>query len=198
MITDNSQTDIQQGMLLEDYLREANEKPFEIINGERVYQMPNWMLHSEILQRVFFLFYFYVSEHNWGRVYQETTYITPDRNDANWVRGSRIPDIMLFEGTRVAEYFQNTPDWIKRPMPIVPDMVIEVISHTDMFSKVNEKAYLDLANGVKVVWLIDPLLRKAWVYTPDGDSPVVFGAEGILTEETLLPNFKLELTKIWM
>ncbi|PJF30034.1 MAG: hypothetical protein CUN52_05320 [Phototrophicales bacterium] len=56
----------------------------------------------------------------------------------------------------------------------------------------------DLSNGVKTVWLIDPTLHKAWIYTPDSSSPTVVGAEGILTVESLLPNFQLELAQLWI
>lgn len=112
MTFDNPQKETCIGMSLEDYIREANETSFEIINGKRIDKMPPKSLHLWILRAVFRL--------------------------------------------------------------------------------------LDAFVTLKAVWLIDPNRRKAWVYTPDDDSPKVFLAEGILREETLLPNFKLELAKIWV
>lgn len=190
-------TEQRIGMSLDDYLHEASDTPFELINGERIYKMPNLLLHSEILQRVFLLFHAYVIAHQWGRIYQETTYITPDKADKNWVKGARIPDMMLFIGSRIADYYRDTPDWTQYPLPLVPDGVIEIISHTDVFTQVNEKAFTDLTNGVQFVWLIVPNNRKAWVYTPDDMRPLVFGADGMLTAEARLPNFTLELAKVW-
>lgn len=198
MISDNPKTVTRIGMSLEDYLREANEKPFEIINGERIYKMPPKSLHMWILRAVFRLLDAFVTQHNLGEVFSEGTYIVPENYDSEWVTGSRAPDIMFYTRPRIDNYFREHPDWQSTPMLIVPDLVIEILSPNDTFSLIDEKVSYDLANGVKVVWLIDPNRRKAWVYTPDGDSPVVFGADSILREETLLPNFALELAKIWV
>ena len=198
MISDNPKTQARIGMSLEDYLREANEKPFEIINGERVYKMPPKSLHMWILRAIFRLLDAFVTKHNLGEVFSEGTYIVPENYDSEWVTGSRVPDILFYTRERIDNYFREHPDWQSKPMLIVPDLVIEILLPNDTFSLIDEKVSYDLANGVKVVWLIDPNRRKAWVYTPDGDSPIVFGAEGILREETLLPNFVLELAKIWV
>ena len=198
MIPEKPKTDARVGMSLEDYMREANEKPFEIINGERIYKMPPMTLHTRILKAVLVTLESYVIHHSLGESFPEMAYILPERYDSNWVTGSRVPDIVFYTRSRIDEYFRDHPNWQSTPMLIVPDLAIEILSPNDTFSLMDEKVSYDLANGVKVVWFIDPTRRKAWVYTPDGDSPVVFGAEGILTEETLLPNFKLELAKIWM
>ncbi|MDX2075321.1 MAG: Uma2 family endonuclease [bacterium] len=198
MISEKPKPDVRVGMSLEDYMREANEKPFEIINGERLYKMPPMTLHTRILKAILFTLESYVIQHGLGESFPEMAYILPERYDSNWVTGSRAPDIIFYTRNRLDQYFRDHPDWQSTPMLIVPDLAIEILSPNDTFSLMDEKVSYDLANGVKVVWFIDPTRRKAWVYTPDGDSPVVFGAEGILTEETLLPNFKLELAKIWM
>ncbi len=198
MISDNPKAVTRIGMSLEDYLREANEKPFEIINGERVYKMPNLILHTRILKAVLFALESFVVQNSLGESFPEGTYVLPERYNTHWVTASRVPDIMFYTRPRLDDYFSNHADWESKPMLIVPDLIIEILSPNDTFSLIDEKVSYDLANGVKVVWLIDPNRRKAWVYTPDGDSPVVFGADSILREETLLPNFALELAKIWV
>jgi len=198
MIPEKPKSDVRVGMSLEDYMREANDNPFEIINGERVYKMPPMTLHTRILKAVLFALESYVIHHRLGESFPEMTYILPEKYDSNWVTGSRVPDIVFYTRQRLEDYFNHSPDWDTRPMLIVPDLTIEIISPNESFSQIDVKVTHDLANGVKAVWLIDPTRRKAWVYTPEGDSPVVFGAEGILTKETLLPNFKLELAKTWV
>lgn len=198
MISDNPKTEARLGMSLEDYMREANEKPFEMINGKRIDKMPPKSLHLWILRAIFRLLDAFVIQYNLGEVFSEGTYIIPEHYNSEWVKGSRAPDILFYTRNRIDNYLREHPDWQSTPMLIVPDLAIEILSPNDTFSLVDEKVSYDLANGVKVVWLIDPTRRKAWVYTPDGDSPVVFGAEGTLIAETLLPNFKLELAKIWM
>ncbi|MCU0481308.1 MAG: Uma2 family endonuclease [Anaerolineae bacterium] len=197
MISDNPKTETRIGMSLEDYMREANEKPFEMINGKQIYRIPNFALHGWILKEVFRCVDSFAVQNQLGEAFSGMTYAIHEQDNMNWITGSRDPDMAFFERNRIDEYFRDHPDWQSTPMLIVPDLAIEILSPNDTFSLMDEKVSYDLANGVKAVWLIDPNRRKAWVYTPDGDSPVVFGADGILVEETLLPNFKLELAKIW-
>lgn len=196
MLAQPSQTDTDIGMPIELYLTESQNNPFEIINGERVLKMPSGWIHSEIIRLIFRLLDAFVTAHQLGDVYAETTFIFPHTSKKNWVSGSRIPDVMFFTGSRLRDFIQTTDDK-NLPLAIGPDLIIEVLSPTDTFSLIDEKVSYDLANGVKAVWLIDPNRRKAWVYTPDTENSQVFGAEGVLTAEELLPNFKLELAKLW-
>jgi Uma2 family endonuclease len=103
---------------------------------------------------------------------------------------------MFYTGKRVQEFIRNIPDK-NMPLALVPDLVIEVLSPTDTFSQVDEKVRFDLQNGVQVVWLIDPNRRRAWIYTTNADNSQVIGADGVLTAEHLLPNFKLNLADVW-
>ncbi len=184
------------GMPLEAYLRESSENPFEIINGERVYKMPSGWIHSEIIRLIFRILDSFVSAHQLGDVYQESTFIFPHPDRKSWVQGSRIPDVMFYTGKRVRDFIRTTPDK-NLPLALVPDLVIEVLSPTDTFSQVDEKIRFDLQNGVQIVWLIDPNRRKAWIYTASTDNSQVIGADGSLMAEKLLPNFKLNLTDVW-
>ncbi|MCU0480021.1 MAG: Uma2 family endonuclease [Anaerolineae bacterium] len=196
MLAQPPQADTDIGMPIELYLTESHHNPFEIINGERVPKMPSGWIHSEIIRLIFRLLDAFVTAHQLGDVYAETTFIFPHTSKKNWVTGSRIPDVMFYAGSQVRDFIQTAEDK-NLPLAIVPDLIIEVLSPTDTFSQIDEKVSYDLANGVKMVWLIDPNRRKAWVYTPDTENSQVFGAEGVLTAEEILPNFKLELAKLW-
>ncbi|MCL4255985.1 MAG: hypothetical protein KJ043_19665, partial [Anaerolineae bacterium] len=77
MISDNPKTQARIGMSLEDYLREANEKPFEMINGERIYKMPNLILHTRILKAVLFALESFVVQNSLGESFPEGTYVLP-------------------------------------------------------------------------------------------------------------------------
>ena len=49
-----------------------------------------------------------------------------------------------------------------------------------------------LANGVELVWLIDPSCRTITVYTPNS-GPRVFNEEDILTGGDVLPGFRCKV-----
>ncbi|HRF98703.1 MAG TPA: Uma2 family endonuclease, partial [Aggregatilineales bacterium] len=96
--------DVSNGMSLDDFMRLSHEQPFEIVNGRRIDKMASGQLHSEVIQKIFILLYLYITQLKLGRLYQETTFVLPEKRGSKWVTGSRLPDIMFYVGNRIEEY----------------------------------------------------------------------------------------------
>src|SRR5690606_2584147 len=92
---------------------------------------------------------------------------------SNWVTGSRIPDVMFYVGDRLAKYKAETPDYRERPLSIVPDLVIEVVSPNDKVIELDAKIDLYLSDGVRLIWVFNPQSRKVTVHAPDLENPIV-------------------------
>ncbi|MDX2075313.1 MAG: Uma2 family endonuclease [bacterium] len=191
MLTDNPQIDLREGMSLDDFLRQSNDQPFELIDGRRIDKMPSGLPHNVILRAIFRLLDPFVVQNDLGEAFAENAFIIEERT--NWVRGSRVPDIAFYRKARIQHIMTAMPAVI----PIVPDLIIEIISPTDSYDDIQLKTIFDLDNGVKAIWIIDPVNHSAWVYTPDTMRPQRFGEDGVLSAPDILPNFTLELSKIW-
>jgi Uma2 family endonuclease len=128
------------GMPLDEFIREAEVRPFELIDVERRIKLSNVFghSHSKVPRLLFLILYQFTQLRKEGEVYSETTFILPDSIDSNRVEGSRIPDLMYFSGNRIADYEAQTPDSNERPLALVPDMVIEVVSPTDKVSELGD------------------------------------------------------------
>lgn len=51
-----------------------------------------------------------------------------------------------------------------------------------------------MANGVRLVWLIDPYQEKVWIYRANQDTEVITGLKGKkLSGESVMPDFELPL-----
>jgi len=80
---------------------------------------------------------------------------------------------------------------------IVPDFVMEVRSKTDRIAKLKKKMTETwMANGVRLAWLIDPKLQKAWIYRADGSEEEIDNFETILSGEDVLPGFGFDLREL--
>lgn len=189
MITDKP--NLREGMSLDDFLRLSHEQPFELIDGEKLDKMPPGLKHQFVLRAIFRLLDTFVIQNNLGEVFPETAFIIEPRR--NWVKGSRIPDISFYAKPRIEQYMIDMP----RVVPIVPDLIIEIISPTDTYDDIQLRTLFDLDNDVKVIWIIDPESRSAWVYTSDTTRPQRFGEDGVLSAPDILPHFALELSKVW-
>jgi Uma2 family endonuclease len=159
--------------------------------------LPQVFGHSETLRAIYLALYVYASVNKLGEVYSETTFILPDTYDSNWVSGSRIPDVMFFAGDRVPNYKAAQPEYRKRPIALVPDLVVEVVSPSDKLSEMDEKVDLYLADGVRLVIVADPQRRKVAVHRADRDQPLFLKGDMVLKGEDVLPGFEIAINKLF-
>ncbi len=185
------------GMPLQEFIELGNDQPFELINGERIPKKPTVFGHSELIRLLFTLLDRFTQQHNLGEVYSETTFIVPDADDPDWVEGSHIPDLMFFAGDRIAKYKAETPDHRARPLALVPDLVIEVVSPTDKVSELDEKIDAYLLDGVRLIWVVDPQRRKATVHAPDLEQPLHRSGDAVLDGGDVLPGFTISLPELF-
>jgi Uma2 family endonuclease len=81
--------------------------------------------------------------------------------------------------------------------PGAPDLAIDILSTSDGFTYQMTKAVELLAAGARLVWLIDPDVRKAVNFRP-GQMPAVVYADGELRGEDVVPGFVLRLADVWV
>ena len=53
-----------------------------------------------------------------------------------------------------------------------------------------------IANGAMLGWLIDPLTRRVYVYSP-GQELLIIDDPKTVSGDPLLPGFKLEMAELW-
>ena len=81
-------------------------------------------------------------------------------------------------------------------LPFAPDFAIEVVSWDDSFKDVTEKAESFIAAGVKLVWVVEPLDKRVYIFRPGRDVEHV-DSSGTLRGEDVLPGFELPVAAIF-
>ena len=181
-------------LTIEEFVRLYDKQPFEIINGERKMMSPTKFGHSKISKRVYDALLLYCIAHGLGEVFFETVFILEDKPD--WVAGSRTPDVMFVSKARIAAYLAQMKDADDKPLILVPDLVVEVISPTDRYSDVDEKIDVYLADGVKLLWVIDPQQNKLKVYEAGKAQPETKRAGDTISGGDVVPGFTLKVNDI--
>lgn len=84
------------------------------------------------------------------------------------------------------------------PLPIAPDLVVEVVSRNDRADDLNLKVAQYLRAGVQAVWLLYPGTRVAYRYVAGKRDPQVRSAEAgdRFDEPELLGGFSLPLSEL--
>ena len=79
---------------------------------------------------------------------------------------------------------------------ISPDFVIELRSHSDVLTMLQDKMAEYVENGVRLGWLIDPFRRQVHVYRP-GQAVEILDDPETVSGDPVLPGFTLNLLEIW-
>jgi Uma2 family endonuclease len=186
-------------MTLEDFMTlYSDEGAFELIDGERIPVMPHvadsGIVAFEFAQRLAA----YVKERQLGKVFSEVPFVLPDEYDANWVKGSRVPDVMFIRADRLTALAESDPDWRKKPVLLVPDLAVEVVSPTDRYSQVNQKVERYLSDGVKLVWVIDPEEKMVIVHRAGSPQQTRLTAADTLSGEEVVEGFEVQVSQLFV
>jgi Uma2 family endonuclease len=181
------------GMSLEEFSRLYDEEPFELIDGERIPVSPQIPRSSMIAGNLYFHMKLFLQGNPLGTVFMETPFVL--KPSKNWVRGSRVPDVMFVRVERLAELAKADPEWEVSPLPLVPDLVVEVMSPTDHLSTVHKKISRYMQDGVPLAWVIDPERRS--VSIPSGTQYITLTDEGTLLGGEVLPGFSLPIQSLF-
>ncbi|MFZ0960529.1 MAG: Uma2 family endonuclease [Terriglobia bacterium] len=105
----------------------------------------------------------------------------------------RRPDVAFIRKERLAGV-----DLESVPLPIAPDLAIEIVSKNDRADDLNLKVSQYLQAGVQAVWLFYPSTRVAYRYVPGRLDPEVRSAKAgdRFEEPELLGAFSLPLSEI--
>jgi Uma2 family endonuclease len=181
-------------MTLEEYIqRYETLGPFEIINGEEIHLSPVVAGHSDSARIIYRAMIVADPDNQHGIAWFESAFVLVEQ--VRWVKGSRVPDILYFEINRFEAYKIANPDWRSKPFVLVPDLVVEIISETDLYSEVDTKVESYLNDGVGVIWLVDSkqqsvAIRGRGIYQKLTLADTLTGGE-------LIPGFALPVRAIF-
>ena len=126
-------------------------------------------------------------KHRLGKVFDSSSGFT-------LINGAvRSPDISWIRNDR----WKKLPDSEKNKFTaICPDFIIEIRSKSDDLSYLTDKMQEYLNNGAQLGWLIDSIAGKVYVYKQDVPVMVYDSLFVELSDEEILPGFKLDLGSI--
>ncbi len=173
----------------EDYaaLQEPEGMRYELSEGELIVTPSASFLHNELRDYLNAQLRAVVDRRRLGWVTSETDIKligeTVRRPDVAFIRAGRLRGI----------------DLDKVPLPVVPDLVVEIVSKNDRADDLLLKVSQYVAAGAKAVWLLYPNTRLAYRYLPDKLEPEVRSAAAgqALEEPELLAGFSLPLEQIF-
>lgn len=172
-----------------DYV--ALEEPactrYELSEGELIVTPSANYYHNEIRDRLNALLNSFVRSRKLGGVISEMDFKLVGET-------VRRPDVAFISAERLRGI-----DLEKVPLPVAPDLVIEIVSENDRAYDLNLKVSQYLAAGALAVWLFYPKTRLTYRYISGKLEPEVRSADTGHTfeEPELLPGHSIPLKQIF-
>jgi Uma2 family endonuclease len=156
----------------------------ELVNGEILVSPAGWE-HSEITIKIICILATFLEDHPVGKL------ATPDLGI--WLSGGnlRCPDVTFIRSEKVPKGEKR-----KKFLDSVPDLAVEVLSPSDRPGFVSEKISEFLANGVPIVWLVNPSDKTV---TEHRSRPEIkeYSGDDVISAEPILPGFSCPISRFF-
>jgi len=166
---------------------ENTDKWFELVRGEVIELPPSMKLHGVVCGIVVYVLAGYVRKRRKGYLTSNDSGVILGR-DPDTVRG---PDVALYEDA------QTFADLHPKYGEVPPILAVEVLSPNDRADRVMDKIDDYLRNGVRLVWVVNPVSRSVTVYEP-GQPYVRLQETQELTGGTVLLGFSCPVRDLFL
>ncbi len=102
---------------------------------------------------------------------------------------TRYPDLAFVRKDRLPGNLNTDADF-------APDLAAEIVSGSDTFGDVEVKVRQYLDSGVRLVWLIEPVLRTITAYAPHR-RPRLYTEGDDLVGDPVLPDFRIPVNDLF-
>ncbi len=187
-----------QTMALDEFVERYNtEGPFEFVDGEVLPVAPQVAGSGYLGGRFYRSLAAHVDERQLGVALIETPFVlTLDRS--RWVTGSRVPDVMFYSAERFRQFQVDYPDWETIPVVGAPDFVAEIVSPTDRYTEVSAKVRRYLADGVRLVWVMDQTGKTIQAHLPGSSQILTFSGDSSISADPIVPGYTLRLAGLFV
>jgi Uma2 family endonuclease len=170
---------------LEEYLNRPEER-CELVDGALKPKVSPKFKHSKTQGRLYRLLDEWCENQKTGRILPEWG-IVLKRKENDWVP---IPDLTY------VSYERLSSEWDEDALcPVLPELVIEIISPGQTFGELTEKAEDYLSAGIERVWIVDPKAQTVTVFRKEGGFETLQNNELIV--DSLLPELNLPVARIF-
>ncbi len=163
----------------------ASDALMELVEGEVIEMSRPGILHGIITMNAARPLSNFVHENNLGFVTAAETGFILDR-DPDTVRGL---DVAFVRSDRLRDGIPSAP------VPMAPDLAVEVISPGNSASDIHRKILQLLHAGTRLIWIIYPDTQTVDVHTPDGAKTLTI--DSTLDGGDVLPGFSLPVRALF-
>ena len=171
----------------------ADDKAFEVINGELVEMAPVGFRHVWLDFHVARLLHTFVESKQLGYILPDNLIYVLERDEQGGLRTTRVPDVSFIRRGRIPKDFDRS-----RPFPGAPDLAIEIVSPTEKPEDTLGKVRDYLRFGSEQVWVIYPEQGEIHQYHRDDTKIIhVYTGDDVIDTASLFPGLELKARALY-
>lgn len=172
-------------MSLEEFLKQPEDR-CELVDGTLKPKVSPKYKHAKTQLYLLTVLNEWCQQQQRGRVLPEWGIILK-RQGNDWVP---IPDLTY------VSYQRLSADWDEdTACPVIPELVVEIISPSQTFGELTEKAENYLKNGIDRVWIVDPQAETVTVFRKDQNFETLRDEQ--LITDSLLPKLEIAISDLF-
>lgn len=161
---------------------------YELIEGQLIQMPPTGDEHGTVIDNLYRQFVLMDPSRKLGKVWITTSFKFDAQNVLE-------PDLAFVVASRV-------PKVSKKALEVIPDLVVEVWSPSDLRSKrqqdvAQNKIKLYQQFGVRLIWAINPSNRTVEVYRDVTTNPIILKVDDLLSGFDIIPGFQLPVQALF-
>ena len=172
----------------DDLLRMPDGDRFELVDGQLV-EHTMGKLAVFVAGRIFELLAPYCKSRGLGWVLPEGATYRCFPDESNKVRKA---DLSFISAARISMEVIASPGHFE----LAPDLVVEVVSPTDIAYEVDRKVQEYLQAGVRLVWVVNPQVQTVEVHRPQATGTILHEND-VLEGETVIPGFHCKIAELF-
>ena len=160
--------------------------PYELIDGRLIPMSPTGDDHGELETNLAAELRAFVREHQLGRVMSGEVGVYIRRNPDR----IRAADVLFISKERL-------PERTGKYLQVAPELIVEIMSPTDMWSNVRTKIDDYFSIGVEQIWIVEPDTRSVLVFH-SATAFTKLGVEDTLVGQGVLDGFRLPIASLFV
>lgn len=165
----------------EEFMASSVERA-ELVNGQIIEKMPPSFDHGKIVTFILAALSQFIWEHDLGELTTEGAFQTGPQQ-------VRAPDIAFLSNAGLAG--ENTAALIRK----APTLAVEIISPSDTYGAVEEKADEYIAAGTLAVWIVNPRWKTVTVKT--AADTITYNLGEVVPGAAAVPGFELPVARFF-
>lgn len=166
-------------------LPESDDR-YELVEGRLQPKMSPKYKHSKLQLRLLMALNQWCDQRECGQALPEWGVVL-QRQGKEWVP---VPDLTYVSYERLPAAWEED-----EPCPVVPELVVEIISPGQSFGELAQKATDYLQAGVDLVWVVDTKAQSVTIFHRD-DLPQTVQTDGFISN-SLLPGLELPVLRLF-